>query len=157
MATTWKPGNGVRNNLGQKIEVGVPVLLVSQGQGWTDIRLGRVEKFSSKGMPQIRYAVGNDEGREVSPPIQRPERLFVVDEGQFKELVEVHKIVRDAGESFDLSNPIEKYDINAGSLPYDAYITYRRGYDDRRERRAESRKRFINAALEAAGKEKYYD
>lgn len=67
----------MRNNLGQEIKIGSPVVLVTQGQGWTNIGVGRVS--SLKKVPVVTYLNG-----EKSSGVQRWERLLVISDREFE-------------------------------------------------------------------------
>lgn len=68
----------MRNALGQKLELNTPVALVSQGQGWVTIGVGRIHKVSARGNPSILYLDGSK-----SNAIRRPERLLVISEDEY--------------------------------------------------------------------------
>lgn len=89
----------VRNDLGQEIKVGSPVVLVVQGTGTASICYGRVDSFS-KGKPRIRYTQkdswGGPSDGSVSPAIERYERLFVLSEEEYDRLAARTALYRQA-------------------------------------------------------------
>lgn len=151
------------NSLGQKIEVGSYVVLVSQGQGFAEINVGTVEKFSRNGFPQIKYLSGT-----ISPPIQRFERLYVIDATAFDWHKKRHEIVEKAG--VNAEHVISKPDFDTiVTEPY-TYGSYGHSITPSQQRYREQNNRyrelvdqyqkdrtqFINDALEAAGMERTY-
>ena len=163
----------LRNAIGQKLEVGTPVVVVSQGQGWTALSIGRVEKFSRQGLPQVRYlgsagkhytptSGGSGQQGQLSPPLQRYERVFVITEEQYDDLADTKAIVEEAGAEFDSASPrphIDNYRQNAtnGRWGWDWLPNGRERYDEDSNAYDKARKEYINAAMNAAGKENYYD
>lgn len=132
----------MRNAIGQKIEVGSPVVLVVQGQSYVQISLGRVEKFSKSGDPQIRYAgtSRNETYKKnpVSPPITRYERLFVMTEEQYEDLTGTQEVLAQARADWKAQYN-EKFCPREWSPEWSSF------------------KDFVNAAMNAAGKEDYYE
>ena len=164
----------LRNAIGQKLEVGTPVVVVSQGQGWTALSIGRVEKFSRGGLPQVRYlgsagkrysptSSGSGQQGQLSPPLQRYERVFVITEEQYDDLADTKTIVEEAGSEFDSTNPkpnLNDYRTNTTGNSWGWEWNYpdaRKDYDEATNRHIRLRKDYINAAMNAAGKENYYD
>lgn len=164
----------MRNAIGQKLEVGTPVVVVSQGQGWTALSVGRVEKFSKGGLPQVRYlggsgrhysptSTGSGQQGQLSPPLQRYERIFVITDEQYHHLADTKRIVEEAGAEFDSLHPsvnIDDYRTNQTGNHWgwewntpDSHQDYKKAVEDRDK----ARKGHINAAMNAAGKEDYYD
>lgn len=134
----------MHNGLGQKIEIGSRVLLVTQGQGFANINLGMVDKFSKDNFPIVKYAVrdGKVGDYRLTPPIIRYERLFVITEQQFDELVEVAVIKSEFDKNYrwvDAAHGIQK------GPPW-------RWQEAEQEIYMET----LNAAMKAAGKDEYY-
>lgn len=121
----------MRNSLGQEIKIGSPVVVVTQSQGFANIDFGRVHKVSNKGYPIVKYHNGS-----MGAPLQRYERLFVMTEDQYEELKETQEI---------LAGCKEEWWVNAGHSP------------GRRSKDWNDYKDYVNAAMNAAGKEDYYE
>lgn len=147
----------MRNSLGQALEVGSLVLVTSQGQGWVESAFGRIEKFSKSGFPQVRYDYKHDGWRDssankLSPPLQRYERIVVIPQNMYDELVEIHQILAGAQKEWSEVPEPERPNPSVGWDGTD-WAEYR----EESEEHEKSRKEFINAAMNAAGKEDYYD
>jgi hypothetical protein len=145
----------MRNSVGQSLEIGLPVMVISQGQGWVSAAFGRIEKFSKAGLPQVRYdykdgTYDTSATGKVSPPLQRYERIIVIPQDMYDELVDTHRVLADAQKEWkEVPTPARP----TAPWNHSDWSTYR----DQLNEHEVNRKEFINAAMNAAGKEDYYD
>lgn len=72
----------MRNLIGQEIKLGSHVLMVSQGQGYTNMTIGTIAKISKSSM-----TIANHKGKNTN--CQRPERLFVISQDEYDKHAEV--------------------------------------------------------------------
>lgn len=131
----------MRNSLGQEIVVGAPVVLVSQGQGWVSIGVGRVCKIGK--VPTIEYLDG-----QKSAGVQRWERLLVISEDEY----EVHR------KRYELFRHLEdEFWAHVSKEPKSRYWSSAyRGTAWRVPEKAPFRD-FINQGFVKAGYEPWYD
>lgn len=123
----------MRNSLGQEIKIGSPVVVVTQSQGVANIDFGRVHKVSNKGYPIVKYHNGS-----MGAPLQRYERLFVMTEDQYEELKETQEILAGCEKEW-VRQTNARYNPSPWNKDWNDYKDY------------------VNAAMNAAGKEDYYE
>ena len=131
----------MRNSLGQKIEVGTPVVMITQDN---DVKVGRVYMFNSSDYPRIEWLDG-----KKSPPIVKWFRLIVISDDDFDTFKAVRQIRLDAQRGFRANNARPSMPGPGNRQAWDQYRLDQNAY-------SKAEQQHIDNMLLAKGYEPYY-
>lgn len=147
--------NAIRNSMGQWISVGDAVVMVSQGQGYTNLNIGKVIKITPKGTVTLKYWDGS-----TSNAILRPERLYRISNQEYQNEVFRQRVIASIQEDFMISSPEPKRTVPWVSYGDPGYSAYQAALKQSRSEYAQweqYKKQYVDSELKSRGIEPYYN